>query len=91
MAREVRNMQESSVKVTCDGCGQSRTFALGRDKRADFPPWYVIGLDVSFRSVGQGVRAPVDDESIDACSAECAAKVLAKRLPALPETLDPLK
>jgi hypothetical protein len=85
---------ENSVKMTCDGCGQSRTFVLGKDKREDSEPWYRINIEVEFETVGPPKHAVLEnfeDSRIDACSVECASKALAKRLPALPKVLEPLK
>jgi|GEM_PF-3407767 len=82
--------------ITCDGCGKQRTFVLGKDKRHEHEPWYSIDPEVGFRVIGQTVRSKVGPEinetnyRIDACSADCAAKAFAKRLPPLPERLDPL-
>jgi hypothetical protein len=78
---------EAWTKMTCDGCGQSRTFVLGKDKRHEHPPWYRIELAVVFGSVGQGELAE-DGARVDACSKDCAAKAIAKRLPELPEKLE---
>lgn len=82
---------EDSRKVTCDGCGASRTFVLGKDKRADFAPWYRLNLEVQFQTIGQPDQAPNQDAFIDACSSDCAIKSLTKRLPALPKALAALK
>ena len=50
---------------------------------------YSIDPEVGFRVTGQMVRSKTNYR-IDACSADCAAKAFAKRLPPLPERLDPL-
>lgn len=84
---------ESIQKTTCDGCGVTRSFVLGKTNRDEHPPWYRIGQEFEFHVVGQATSAHPDIEldatnyKIHACSAECAAKALLKRLPKLPERL----
>jgi hypothetical protein len=88
---------EEIRKITCDGCGQTRTFVLGKDKRHEHPPWYSILPEVQFRVIGQSVTPDVDPSlnednyRIDACSADCAAKAFLKRLPPLPDRLPELR
>lgn len=80
---------QTSVTVTCDGCGSCRTFVFEKDKREDFSPWYDLNIDVAFRTLGQPSRAePIE---IEACSPDCVQKALAKRLPGLPEKIPPLR
>lgn len=92
-----KTMIEEIRKITCDGCGESRTFVLGKDKRHEHPPWYRIHPEVDFFVVGQAVKAESDldfdatNYPIHACSRACAVKAFEKRLPNLPDRLPPLK
>lgn len=81
---------ETTVKVTCDGCGRSRSVDMDNLPAPDHPSrkelWYGFFVQMSVRRVvGQSVREfglPIDANGnggrLDACSVECVHKALAK-------------
>lgn len=72
---------ETTCKITCDGCGQSRSFVFDKDKLDSFPLWYSIEVEVGTKRFGQRNREPAGRlpmaHRIDACSAACVRKALA--------------
>ena len=80
---------ETTTKVTCDGCGATRsvvheTITEDSQKREFEKPWYRIAIELEVRyPVGQRARDVrldygSNDPRLDACSAACVHKALAK-------------
>lgn len=69
---------EQTFKRTCDGCGATQTW--NDDGKTSVPPrlWYSVRVEFSTRKILGQRRGTEHDASIDACSAACVNKALAK-------------
>jgi hypothetical protein len=73
---------ENTTKVTCDGCGTSRSITYVEGKAVgpyEVPYWYRIDLGFQAARFGQpSMLRGGGGALLDACSPDCVTKALAK-------------